>query len=433
MKTRLFGFLLLLTLVGSVLLGVFPSISVQAENTPDVFVGIDMAYGGVDQIKHWADEVGSYTNVFVLGCTGVTQDSVKLEEACQYLFDKGLFFIVYQDHPLGLSLISRGNSSWLENAKARWGDHFLGFYYVDEVGGRQLDLAQNWVTVHKANNYTDASSQFNRLTSGSVDWFRHSYTGGQNATLFTSDYALYQFDYQAGYDVILAQFGWNYSRQLNVALCRGAATAHNKEWGVIVTWTYRQPPYMESGAELYNDLLLAYDNGAKYILVFDSNKDYTGSTLTQEHLDALKNFYQYTQQNPRKPTPVNERTAYILPKDYAYGFRGPNDKIWGLWEADSLSAPMSTEMGNLLQQYDSKFDIVYEDALGLGSIQKYKSIIYWNSSYPFSPTPQEANSKQPGTGFLNSYLLVLVIVSSTLAVGVSSKVFLKQRRPKSKK
>ena len=166
-------------------------------NAPDVFVGIDMAYGDLYQIKHWVDEVGSYTNVFVLGCTGVTQDSVKLEEACQYLFDRGLFFIVYQDHPLGLSLISRGNSSWLESAKNRWGDHFLGFYYVDEVGGRQLDLAPNWVTVHKANNYTDASDQFNRLTSGSVDWFRHSYTGGQNATIFTSDYALYQFDYQA--------------------------------------------------------------------------------------------------------------------------------------------------------------------------------------------------------------------------------------------
>ena len=205
--------------------------------------------------------------------------------------------------------------------------------------------------------------------------------------MFTSDYALYQFDYQAGYDVLLAQFGWNYSRQLNAALCRGAATAQNKEWGVIVTWTYRQPPYIESGEELYNDLLLAYDNGAKYILVFDSNKEYTGSILTQEHLDALKHFWQYAQQHPRKTSPVNERTAYILPKDYAYGFRGPNDKIWGLWEADSLSAPMSIELGNLLQQYDSKLDIVYQDALGLGNAQEYKSIILLeqlNSCFPNS-------------------------------------------------
>ena len=135
MKTRLFGLFLLLTLVCSVLLGFFPSFSVQAENAPDVFVGIDIAYGGVDQIKQRVDEVGSYTNVIVLGCTGVTEDRLKLEEACQYLFDKGMFFVVYQDYPLGLSWLSSANSSWLETAKARWGSHFLGFYYTDEVGG----------------------------------------------------------------------------------------------------------------------------------------------------------------------------------------------------------------------------------------------------------------------------------------------------------
>jgi hypothetical protein len=434
MKTRLYGFLLLLTLSCSTLLGVFPSITVQAENAPDVFVGVDIAYGGVNEIKQWVDKIGSYTNVFVLGCTAVTQDRLKLEEACQYLFDKGMFFIVYQDHPLDLSWISSGNSSWLETAKDRWGSHFLGFYYVDEVGGRQLDLAPNWVTVHKADNYSEASSQFNRLTSGSVDWFRHSYIGGQNVTLFTSDYALYQFDYQAGYDVLLAQFGWNYSRQLNAALCRGAATSQAKEWGVIVTWTYRQPPYMESGQELYNDLLCAYDNGAKYILVFDSNKEYTGSTLKQEHLDALKHFWQYAQQNLPKTNQVNERTAYILPKDYAYGFRGPNDKIWGLWEADSLSSPMSIELGNLLQQYDSKLDIVYQDALGSAIAQEYKSIIFWNSSTQVSPTPQEEISKIQTEGFPNPYLLaVLVVVSATLVLTLSFKFLFKQKQSKSKK
>jgi hypothetical protein len=434
MKTRLYGFLLLLVLVCSALLCAFPSVGVKGENAPDVFVGIDLAYGGINEIKQWVDEVASYTNLFVLGCTGVTQNRVKLEEACQYIFDKGLFFIVYQNHPLGLSWLSSANSSWLETAETLWGSHFLGFYYADEVGGRQLDLYPHFTTVKKADNYSDASSQFNKWTSESVDWFRNSYNGGQNVTLFTSDYSLYQFDYKAGYNVLLAQFGWNYSRQLNSALCRGAATVQNKQWGVIVTWTYRQPPYIESGEELYNDLLLAYDNGAKYILVFNSNKQYTDSILTQEHLDALKHFWQYVQQHPRTASPVNERTAYILPKDYAYGFRGPNDKIWGLWEADSLSAPMSIEIGSLLQQYDSKLDIVYQDAMGLGSAQEYKSIIYWNTSILVSPTPQEANSKNQIDGFSYPYFLaVLVIVSATLVAVLSFKFLLKQKRSKSKK
>ncbi len=360
-----YGFFLVLTLISSIIIGVFPSVGANSKSDSNVFVGVDIAYGGIAEIKQLVDEISSYTNLFVLGCTGVTQDRLKLEEACQYLFDKGMFFIVYQDYPLGYSWFNTAVSGWFEIAKARWGSHFLGFYYADEVGGRQLDLDPHWTTVQKADSYANASSQFNAKTKESVEWFRNSYAGGANATLFTSDYALYEFDYRAGYDVLLAQFGWNYSRQLNVGLCRGAATIQDKQWGVIITWTYRQPPYIESGEELYNDLVLAYDNGAKYILVFNSNKEYTGGILLQDHLDALKRFWQYSQENPRKTSQVIDRTASVLPKDYAYGFRGPNDKIWGLWEADSWSTPISMELGSLLEHYDSKLDIVYEDALGL--------------------------------------------------------------------
>ena len=121
-----------------------------------------------------------------------------------------------------------------------------------------------------------------------LNWFRRYYTNSTNYPLFTSDYALYWFDYKAGYDVLLAQFGWNYSRQLNVALCRGAATVQNKDWGVIIAWTYTDPPYIESGQELYEDLMLAYENGAKYIVVLDTNKNYTQGILEEEHLARFK-------------------------------------------------------------------------------------------------------------------------------------------------
>lgn len=430
MKTRFLGFFFVITLFCSALLGVFPFASVKADNTPDVFVGIDLAYGNVDQIKKWVDEVSSYTNLFVLGCTGVTQNRNALEEACQYLFDKGMYFIVYQDYPLDFNWFSKDQSTWLVEAKARWGNQFMGFYYMDEVGGRQLDYDPHWTTVRKADNYTNANDQFNNRTSNAVDWYRNSYSGGQNITLFTSDYAFYHFDYQAGYDVLLAQFGWNYSRQLNVALCRGAAIAQEKQWGVMITWTYRQPPYIESGEELYKDLLTAYDSGAKYILVFNSNKKYTDNILMEEHLDALKQFWQYSQHNPRKSNLVSDRTAYILPKDYAYGFRGPNDKIWGLWEADNLSSTISIELGNLLQQYNSNLDIVYQDVIGLGSTGEYKSIIYSNSSV-VSATLQGTNSNQNIDGTSNPYLLsVFIIISTILVVATGSKFYLKQTKTK---
>ncbi|MCK5628813.1 hypothetical protein KAI12_05035, partial [Candidatus Bathyarchaeota archaeon] len=185
-------------------------------------------------------------------------------------------------------------------------------------------------------------------------------------------------DYKAGYDVVLAEFGWNYSRQLNVALCRGAATVLNKEWGVIIAWTYETPPYIESGAELYEDLVLAYENGAKYIVVFDSNEEYTGGILQQEHYEAIEKFWQYTQDNPKRKKGVDDRVAFVLPKDYAYGFRGPNDKIWGIWEANEFSYQLSVDLNDALETYGAKLDIIYDDGIALD--ETYQKYIFWNGT-----------------------------------------------------
>ena len=131
--------------------------------------------------------------------------------------------------------------------------------------------------VTSADNYSDAANKYVSI----LNWWIRSgpYAITQNFAyptefqLFTSDYALYWYDYEAGYNTVFAEFGMNYSRQLNIALVRGAATVQNKDWGVILDWTYTQPPYLENGTELYNDMVLAYENGAKYIIVFDSNKN----------------------------------------------------------------------------------------------------------------------------------------------------------------
>ncbi len=194
--------------------------------------------------------------------------------------------------------------------------------------------------------------------------------------LFTLDYALYWFDYKAGYDVVFAEFGWNYSRQLNVALDRGASMVQNKDWGVIITWTYNHPPYIESGTELYNDLVLAYENEAKYILVFDSNKNYTEGILEEEHFEALEQFWQYTENNPRNNLQVEKRVAFVLPKGCGYGFRGPDDKIWGLWEADAHSLEISYHLGSLLEEYGTNLDIIIDDDIKYDDL--YSQYIFWN-------------------------------------------------------
>ena len=372
MKSKYYAILLFFSLIVSVFLinGVLINNTPKKE-VPDVFVGIDAAYADLEAIKKLVDETCSYTNTFVIGTTGITSNVTKLNEIGQYLYDKELYFIIYFEMPPSIEV--------LKDYKTRWENRLLGFYAHDEIGGRQLDLYE-YRFVQKANNNSDAANQFVTKVNS---FLNDHYNETSNFRLFMSDYALYWFDYEAGFDTVFAEFGWNYSRQLNVALNRGASTVQNKEWGVMVTWTYTNPPYIESGAELYTDLVYAYDNGAKYILVFDTNEDYTRGILQEEHLDALKLFWQYATDNPRRLEPPKDRVAYVLPKDYAYGFRGPNDKIWGLWEADDLSLKISTNLGLMLDEYGTKLDIIYENGLEPNSLCNYGKLIFWNGTVTY--------------------------------------------------
>ena len=196
----------------------------QIEESPEFFVGVDVAYADLPAIKGLIDKVSSYINLFVIGSTGISYDQIKLDETCQYLYDKDMYFIIYSDSSRRLQLIS--------DIEKKYGDHFLGVYYDDEPGGKQLDLFEyRWVK--EADNYTDAANQFVEHLKWWLNLrFPRNETLPQVAPsdfrLFTSDYALYWFDYKAGYDVVFAEFGWNYSRQLNIALNRGAATVQNK-------------------------------------------------------------------------------------------------------------------------------------------------------------------------------------------------------------
>ena len=107
-----------------------------------------------------------------------------------------------------------------------------------------------------------------------------------------------------------------------MALCRGAAEAQNKDWGTIITWISQQPPYLEDAEQLYSDMVLAYQNDAKYIVVFDSPGNVTEyGALTNQHLASMKKFWDYMKTIPY-PRQNPAKTAYVLPMDYGYGFRG---------------------------------------------------------------------------------------------------------------
>jgi hypothetical protein len=377
----------------------------QAQASPDVFFGVYLAYANhpTATAEELIDEVSGYTNLFVGGSWVMSSMGEWLNETFQYAYDKGMYFIGFPPWGNGYPGGNTTLIDWFNYAKDTWGSHLLGFLVptIDEPAGRQLDgTADRYLSVTNAASYADAARQFENNIGSQLKTMRESKTSILNTTvypLFTCDYALYQFDYNAGFDTVFAEFGWNSSRQLINALCRGAATTQFKDWGVIITWKYAEPLYIESGQELYNDLITAYDNGAKYITIFDSNEDYNQSILQPEHLAAMQQFWQYIQNNPRKTSPIADRVGFVLPQDYGYGFRGPDDKIWGLWSADDLSLNISTVVGTLLNQYGNKLDIIFEDNVQSGNAYRYSKLIYWNDSSLMQTRPNNQDSQQNST------------------------------------
>ncbi|MFA5364045.1 MAG: hypothetical protein WC325_02560 [Candidatus Bathyarchaeia archaeon] len=345
----------------------------------DFFVGVDTAYDNVADIKVLVDKVKSYTNIFGIGSSGVAFNRTKLNDVCQYVYDCGLYFIVYQ-HPPPNNEIDQ--AQWIAEAKQRWGDRFLGIYLFDESGGRQVDRNE-YRFVESADNYTDASEKYVGVLDQSLRVYVDYTLNSGDLPLLTGDYALYWFDYETRFDVVLSEFGWNHSRLLSVALNRGAATMHNKDWGVIITWTYWNAPYLESADELYYDLLYAYLSGAKYVLVFNYAKekltDY--GTLTNEHFEAIERFWNYIRVNPRKTSDdsISGRVAYVLPKDYGWGFRGVDDKVWGFW-VDELSAQIGTDVNYLLHSYQMGLDIIYDYPQYYDRMCGYNKLIFWNGT-----------------------------------------------------
>jgi hypothetical protein len=348
----------------------------------DIYVGVDAAYDNMAELKARVDQVKDYTNIFILGSTGITLDEAKLNEMCEYISACGLSFATYT-HTTENTDINFNQSAWTAYAKQQWADNFLGLYSYDEPGGHQIDADHPYMIVPKADNYSDAANKYTQNLRNYLSEFLVL-----NSPLITSEYALYEYDYRAGYDLVLAEYAWNHSRPINTALCRGSATMHGKEWGVMLTYTYDQPPYIASGPELYQDMVTAYQNGAKYILIFDYAMEDETSTahgiLQQEHLDALKQFWKYVKFNPRPNNPVTERVAYVLPPDFGYGFRGSDDWIWGLWKNGTLSNQIWTDVNIYSQQYDQKFDIIYADSPNFDNCV-YSKIIYWNGTVQTKP------------------------------------------------
>ena len=102
-------------------------------------------------------------------------------------------------------------------------------------------------------------------------------------------------------------------------------------------------------------------------------------TLTEEHFAALQKLWREIQQNPRKTSETQAEAVLVLPKNYGWGMRNPNDWIWGFWGPDEKSSLIWQNSRKLLSQYGTNLDIVYEDP-AFPVTGKYQQIYYWNQT-----------------------------------------------------
>jgi hypothetical protein len=385
---------------------VFPNFFVTESSTSSEqpYFGISFNGGTVAEAKMLIDKTKDCTNLFVLQSGPISKNETAINLICDYAVDAGLDFIVFfgwfdTEQPWQIP--------WLDFAKERWGDDFLGVYLYDEPGGIQLDY--NWsqvfhrikerfpefyesISVYVEYNSTqivlrDYDEAANRFYEYVQDHLQINELSNRSIASFTADYGLYWFDYAAGYDTVFVELGWDHDSAKHIGLGRGAARVQQKDWGSIIVWNDVDPENerhegdYKSGDEMLVDMFDSYNAGADFIIIFNYPVDPPGNPygiLTEEHFDAIEQFWDYMQENPDDHGMLKAEAVLVLPRNYAWGLRRVDDRIWGYWGPDEKSEQVWEALQHLLFEYDGfSLDIVYEDSAfpveGL-----YEQVYYWN-------------------------------------------------------
>ena len=391
MFNRIWQLFVIILLITFLLVPIVYVLNIEKKPPEGFYFGVSYGLSTVSEAKLLIDKVKDYTNFFIINNWDVSTNETALTEICDYAYEAGLTFIVFFDF---IDLSSHGHPwhhQWVFAAKDRWGDKFAGIYIYEEPGGKQIDTGEfdefhgeeRKNLFENVSTYSEASTVFvTELPMGLSFHFLQSL----NITKFVSDYALYWFDYLAGYDTIFAELGWNHSSPKHIGLCRGAAKAQNKDWGTIITWKNQRedPASIKTGPEMLDDMFLSFEAGAKYVVVFNfprfpENNQF--GVLTEEHFTAMEQFWDYASNHPQDYGKRNGKVAFVLPKDYGWGLRSQDDLIWGLWPADELAPIIWEKMYMLLEKYDLELDIVYDDSRF--DYECYEEIFLWNTTIEY--------------------------------------------------
>jgi hypothetical protein len=245
----------------------------------------------------------------------------------------------------------------------------------DHPSQSTFETYEDLMKVKPFKNPNDVADAFLARDHDKIEWLSN-----ESVTAFTSDYALYWWDYLSGYDLLLAQIGWNLTETQQIALIRGAAKQQNKDWGIVITWKYNKPPYLDNETEILSQMRTAYEAGAKYFVLFnyyDENGNNPYGTMKPEHFQALERFWNDVVKNPHvTQNSIKADTVLVLPKNYGWGMRTREDKIWGVFKADEQTHQFWELTQITLQNHGLKTDIVYEDA-AYPLKEGYQNIYRW--------------------------------------------------------
>ena len=83
--------------------------------------------------------------------------------------------------------------------------------------------------------------------------------------------------------------------------------------------------------------------------------------MREEHFEALERLWNdVTLEQETVQGSTKAEHVLVLPTNYGYGMRRPDDKIW-YWEADEKTTQIWDYTRKLVSQYGLKLDITYYD------------------------------------------------------------------------
>ena len=103
-------------------------------------------------------------------------------------------------------------------------------------------------------------------------------------------------------------------------------------------------------------------------------------TMDEEHYEALKSFWiEVVNNNEVIHDSIEANTVFVLPKNYGWGMRWSEDKIWGIFKPDFISQQIWESLEEILNMYKFEVDIIYTDE-NFPLFFNYENVYYWNNN-----------------------------------------------------